>query len=188
MGLAITNSEIGQGTLRIDPLILFLCCMNGAQLQDSRVKKFHVGRGYGELEHGREFFRTSTQAAEDQLFWMQIRDVVQGTASIDYFQTQVEKLRAAATDGIVGDPIGVVELAARRYRLTEAERNATLRHFLAGHNGKSELTRYGLLQAITAASQSADIDYERANTLEQLGGIILEMPRNEWRTLAEARA
>ena len=106
---------------------------------------------------------------------------------MDYFRKQVEKLRAAA-DPIDGDPVGVVEVAAKRYRLTEAERNATLAHFLAGHNGQSELTRYGLMQAITAASQAPEMAYGRSSELEQLGGVILEMPRNEWQTLAAGRA
>jgi len=187
-GLAITNSEIGHGSLRIDPLLFFLACDNGAQLLDSRVKKFHVGRGSGELEHAREFFSAGTQAREDELFWLQIGDVIQGTASVDYFRKQVEKLRAAAADRIEGDPVGVVEVAAKRYRLTEAERNATLTHFLAGHNGQSELTRYGLMQAITAASQAPEMTYGRSSELEQLGGVILEMPRAEWQTLAAGRA
>ena len=113
--------------------------------------------------------------------------MVQATASVDYFRNQVEKLRAAAADQIEGDPVAVVELAAKRYRLTEAERNATLTHFLAGHAGGSQLTRYGLMQAITATSQSLDMPYSRATELEQLGGTILEMPRQDWRTLAAAR-
>ena len=188
MGLVITNSEIGHGSLRIDPLLYFLTCKNGAQLLDSRVKKYHVGRGNGELEHVREFFTAGTQAREDELFWLQVKDVVQATASVDYFRNQVEKLRAAAADQIEGDPVAVVELAARRYRLTEAERNATLTHFLAGHAGGTQLTRYGLMQAITATSHSLDMPYSRASELEQLGGTILEMPRQDWRTLAAAQA
>ena len=188
MGLVITNSEIGHGSLRIDPLLYFLTCKNGAQLLDSRVKKYHVGRGNGDLEHAREFFSASTQVREDELFWLQVKDVVQATASVDYFRRQVEKLRAAAADRIEGDPVAVVELTAKHYRLTEAERNATLMHFLAGHAGESQLTRYGLMQAITAASQSADMTYGRSSELELLGGTILEMPRQEWRTLATARA
>ena len=187
-GLAITNSEIGHGSLRIDPLLYFLACDNGAQLLDSRVKKFHVGRGTGDLEHARQFFSAGTQAREDELFWLQIGDVVQGTTSVDYFRKQVEKLRAAAADRIEGDPVGVVEVAAKRYRLTDAERNATLTHFLSGYNGQSELTRYGLMQAITAASQAPEMAYGRSSELEQLGGVILELPRYEWLTLAAGRA
>jgi hypothetical protein len=187
MGLVITNSEIGHGTLRVDPLLYWLTCLNGAQLLDSRVKKFHVGRGNGELDHAREFFRTETRIAEDRLFWLQLRDVVQGTASREYFQRQLEKLQAAAADRIEGDPVGVVQLAAKRYRLSETETNATLTHFLAGHNRQPELTRYGLMQAVTRMSQDVE-SYDRATELEQLGGVILEMPRQEWRTLAQARA
>ena len=94
----------------------------------------------------------------------------------------------ATADQIEGDPVAVVELAALRYRLTEAERNATLTHFLTGHAGGIQLTRYGLMQAITATSHSLDMPYSRATELEQLGGTILEMPRQERRMHATAQA
>jgi hypothetical protein len=62
-----------------------------------------------------------------------------------------------------------------------------LSHFLTGHNGQSELTRYGLIQAVTRASQEVE-DYDRATELEQLGGQILELAPGQWRTIAEALA
>ena len=140
-------------TLRLDnPTILDFGCGTGWFTE----RLCHVGRATGELENAREFFRTETQTAEDRLFFLQLRDVVQGTASIDYFQTQVEKLRAAAADGIVGDPIGVVELAAKRYRLTEPEsadqgRLWSMLRSMAGLDGgaRDALTRY--TRALTGA-------------------------------------
>jgi hypothetical protein len=175
-GISISNSEIGQGTLRIEPLLYFLVCTNGMILPDARVKKYHVGRGHGEIDAAVEFFQAATLEMSDRAFWLKVRDVVRGSMTEPFFNAQVEKLRGATGDRIDADPVQVVELASRRFRLNEQEKRATLLHFLAGHNGQGELTRYGLAQEITR--MSADVEsFDRATELEQLGGSILEMPR-----------
>ena len=64
-----------------------------------------------------------------------------------------------------------VELLADRFSLTENERGDIFRQlFITG-----DCTRYGLLNAVTAASQNA-VDYERATELERIGGEILALP------------
>jgi hypothetical protein len=72
------------------------------------------------------------------------------------------------------------------------ESGPSLEHIFAGiwavpYNGQQELTKYGLMQAVTRASQDAD-DYDRASELEQLGGQIIELAPSQWRIIAEARA
>src|SRR5690606_20428094 len=74
MGVTISNSEIGAGALKIDPLLYFLACTNGLVLTSSRLRKFHVGRQAGELDSEREFFRDETRAADDVTFWMKVQD------------------------------------------------------------------------------------------------------------------
>ena len=64
-----------------------------------------------------------------------------------------------------------VELLADRFNLTENEQGDIFRQmFISGDN-----SRYGLLNAVTAASQNA-ADYERATELERIGGEILALP------------
>ncbi len=71
-------------------------------------------------------------------------------------------------------------------RKVQPEKHAVLKYFLQGHAGRLELTRYGLMQAITRASHDFE-DYDRATEFERLGGKILELPRTQWRALAEGR-
>ena len=77
--------------------------------------------------------------------------------------------------------VKVVSLAGRKLGLTEDEGRGVLRHLIEG----GELSRFGLYNAITRQSQDVE-DYDRATELERVGAAVVELPRGEWRVLAEA--
>lgn len=80
-------------------------------------------------------------------------------------------MREAMNIPLEHDPVKEVELLADKFLLTQNERGDVLRKlFMSGDN-----SRYGLFNAVTAASQIAD-SYERATDLERIGGEILAMP------------
>jgi hypothetical protein len=184
--IVISNSEIGQGTLKIEPLLYFLVCSNGLVMPEASMRRQHVGRHTGDLEAAAQYYHQETQRADDVAFWLKVRDVLTGTLKQPAFAAYLQRLRGAAAEPIAADPIAVVEVTAKRYRFTDPEKNSVLRHFLGGHNHQQELTRYGLMQAITRTSQDID-DYDRASEFEQLGGQIIEMAPTQWKTIAEAR-
>ncbi len=185
-GISISNSEIGEGTLKIDPLLFFLVCTNGMITTDNRVKKYHVGRSNDGLDAAMEYFRSDTRQADDRAFWMKIRDVLQGISTQEYLDQQVRKLRESSEQPFIAPTAQVVEVTAQRFRFSNAEKESILEHLIHGHNGRQELTRYGLAQAITRASHGVD-DYDRATEFECIGGRIIEMPSSQWRVIAEAR-
>ena len=83
----------------------------------------------------------------------------------------VEKMRESTQIPLKHDPVKSVELLADKFQLTENERGDILRQlFMGGDN-----SRYGLVNAVTAASKIAK-SYERATDLERIGGEILSMP------------
>jgi hypothetical protein len=43
-GVVISNSEVGQGTLSVQPLLYRLVCRNGLIAADRSLRKTHVGR------------------------------------------------------------------------------------------------------------------------------------------------
>lgn len=186
-GIVISNSEIGQGTLKLEPLFFFLVCKNGLVMPEASLRRQHVGRSIGDLESAERYYQHETRRADDVAFWLKVRDVLSGTLKEPAFAAHLDKLRGAANQPIAADPIEVVEVTARRYRLNDPEKHSVLRHFLGGHNGRQELTKYGLMQAVTRTSQDVD-DYDRASELEQLGGQIVELAPSQWKQIAEARA
>jgi hypothetical protein len=182
-GIVISNSEVGAGSVRVEPLVYRLACLNGAIVNDLALKKYHVGRTNGHGDDAiQSLLRDETKALNDKAFWATVQDVVRGTLQETTFQQIVDRWRDATQERITRDPVQVVEVTAKRFGLTEPERGSVLRHLVEG----GDLSRYGLANALTRASQDVE-DYDRATDLERLGGQLIELPRQAWQELATAR-
>jgi len=177
-GIVVSNSEVGCGSVKVEPLIYRLVCSNGMIVPDYSLKKYHVGRGYGG-EDVQEFYRDETRMADDKAFWMKVRDVVAGSLSQEIFTRIVNGMREAAGREITADPLKVVEMTRTRFGLTDNEKGQVLRHLITS----GDLTVYGLSGAITRTSHDIP-DYERATELERLGSEVITLPRREWETIA----
>ena len=178
-GVVISNSEVGQGLLTVQPLIYRLVCSNGLIVSDRALRKTHVGRSIGAEEDGLTAFKDDTLCADDKAFFLRVRDVVEAAVSEASFRSATQKL--AHTQGIllVGDPVKTVEVLAQRYAFNDKERSGVLRHLVTG----GDLSGYGLVNAVTHYSQEVE-DYDRATEFEALGGKLIDMSRTEWAELA----
>jgi hypothetical protein len=180
-GVAITNSEVGQGTLSVQPLLYRLVCRNGLIVADRALRKTHVGRLLAQEDEGVTVYQDDTLQADDKAFFLKVRDVVQAAVSDVVFRQAAEKMRRTMGIQITGDPVQTVEVLAQRYTLNEVERTGVLRHLVTG----GDLSGYGLVNAVTHYSQEVE-DYDRATEFEALGGKLIELPQSEWKVLAEA--
>lgn len=184
-GVIVSNSEVGGGALDIAGFIYRLSCTNGAVMTEQGFKRRHVGRGHGggaEDQGAAEFFTDETKKADDRALFLKARDTVRGVLSADNFGKVLEKMRGAAGDKSSADPVTIVERTAKRYDLTETEQAGVMRHLTEG----GDLTRWGLLNAVTRTAQDST-DYDRAVELEKMGGLILELPRQDWKQLADEK-
>jgi len=107
---------------------------------------------------------------------------VQGALQQDVFNKIVGRLKDATKDPIEGPVEKVMEKVQEHFALSEDERGGILQHLIKG----GDLTRYGLLNAVTRASQDV-AEYERATEMEKFGGQILELPKREWASLVEVK-
>lgn len=182
-GIVISNSEVGSGALNVVPMVYRLKCTNGMVTQDYAYQRRHVGRGHGGSKDdvgAAEFFTDETKKADDKALFMKARDTVRGVLSEAGFSKVLAKMKQAAGDKSTAAPEKIVERTARRFDLTEGEGAGVVRHLIEG----GDLTRWGLLNAVTRTAQDAT-DYDRAMELERAGGLILELPRNDWSKLAD---
>lgn len=181
-GVVISNSEIGEGSLRVEELTYRLVCLNGA-IHAAAVRKAHLGRGAGNghdlLEDAQEYFRDETRAAADRAFWLQVQDASAAVLDGDRLRKRLLEYQGAAERKIEADPVEVVEVASKRFGLNDDERGNVLRHLIEG----GDLSQYGLANAVTRASQDVD-DYDRATELEGLGGKVVELKAPDWKALA----
>jgi hypothetical protein len=181
-GVAIANSEVGDGALRIEPLVYRLVCRNGMIAADHAMRRMHTGSrlgGNGEVQW--ELLRDETKAQSERALWMQVQDLVRAALTHALFQQLLAKLQTTTAQPISGDPTKAVEVTAEKFRLTETERGSVLRHLVEG----GTLTRWGLVNALTRTAEDLD-SYDRATEFERFGGQVIELPRCDWERIAQA--
>ena len=171
-GFVISNSEVGLGSVRVEPLVFRLVCKNGLICKDFAQKKYHVGKQISSSDDSAYLlYSDETLAQDDKAFFMKVQDIVRAAIDESKFSLTVDKLRLSQNIPLSHEPVKAVEILADNFQLTENERGDILRQlFIAGDN-----SRYGLINAVTAASKISK-SYDRATELERIGGEILALP------------
>ena len=180
-GIVITNSEVGHGTLSVQPLVYRLICRNGLIASDRSLRKTHVGRTVLSEQEAVTVFRDDTLAADDKAFFLKVRDVVEAAVSEATFHQVARKMQKTLDIKLTGDPVKAVEVLANRYTLNETERAGVLRHLIV----EGDLSAYGLVNAVTHYSHDVE-DYDRATEFEALGGRLIDLSSSDWEEVAEA--
>lgn len=182
--IVISNSEVGDGTLRVEPSVFTTRCTNLAIMFEAAMKKYHVGRAGQSDENSWEVFADATRKADDAAFWLKVRDITLAAFREDLFRKAIASIKVAGGRPIVSDDLpAVVDAAVEVLALPPASSSSILRHLAAG----GDLTAWGLSSAITRLANDAD-DYEYATVLERAGGKVLALPANDWSKLAAVAA
>ena len=177
-GVMISNSEVGLGSVSVQPLVYRLVCTNGMVVNDMGERKNHVGRAAKAVDDSFHIYSDETMEAEDKAFLLKLRDVTLAAIEESRFAQVVGRLKEAAGIPITGKVTEVVELTARTYGINSDEQDSVLQHLIAG----GDLSQYGLSNAITRASQDVE-SYDRATTLEGIGWQVAAMPAVQWKEL-----
>ena len=185
-GLVISSSDVGAGSIRVEPMIYRLVCTNG-MISSAAIKKFHLGRAQGE-DAVFELLSDDTINLTDQAFWAQVHDVVAASLKPAQFEKELDKLRIAANEPIKNfDLPKVVELSAKHVGVqSEKVRQMVLANLANGADGAG-LTKWGLANAYTAVANTDLVDYDAAIDLERAGSQIINMPAGAWRTISAAQ-
>lgn len=179
-GIVISNSEIGLSSLRVEPLVYRLVCLNGLISKDYGTRKYHVGRACEGDEAIAEIYRDETLQADDKAFWLKVQDIVIASMSESKFKLIVDKFRD--TQGIkIINPIHAVEVVANKFTFNHDEKSGVLRSLIQG----ADLSGYGLINAVTDYAKFID-KYDRATEFERIGGSIIELPKTDWQAIAQA--
>lgn len=181
-GIAISNSEVGLSSLRVEPLIYRLVCTNGMIAQDFGTKRYHVGRTATEDPESYELYSDETLKADDRAFYLKVQDTVRAAVDIVKFGQIVSRMREAMEQKIEGNPVSAVEVLSDKFGYSNDERSSILTHLIQG----GDLTAYGLLNAVTRASQDIE-DYDRATEFERDGARVLSLPASTWKAIATAK-
>jgi hypothetical protein len=177
-GILITNSEVGMGSMSIQPLVYRLVCTNGMVINDAATRRYHIGRG-NEASEDYTLYSNETLAADDRALMLKVKDTVKSVVEQSRFDRVIEMMRAAKEARIVTTDIPqMIELAATDYGLSKKEGSGILDHLIRD----GELSLYGLANAVTRAAQDVE-SYDRSTDLESIGYTILGMSRERWNRL-----
>lgn len=179
-GILITNSEVGEGCVNIQPLLYRLVCTNGMVVADRTAssRTQHLGRGNIAGEDY-SLYSSETLLADNNALMMKIRDTVRASADLSRFQKSIDRMRTAREAKITAQSIPqMIELAATDYNLTKPESEGVLQHLLRDE----DMTLYGLANAVTRTAQDVK-SYDRSTELEALGYSILTMSNSAWHRL-----
>lgn len=177
-GVVISNSEVGMGSVSVQPLVYRLICSNGAIVNDYAERRTHVGRAARTLEDSFHIYSDEALMAEDRAFLLKLRDATMAAIEETRFAMVVGKLRESVGVPITGRIQDVIELTGKTYGINQEEQDSILNHLIQG----GDLSKYGLSNAITRASQDIE-SYDRATEFENLGWTIATLPNEQWKAL-----
>lgn len=181
--VVITNSEVGAGTLRIEPSVFTTWCTNLAIMAQAAMKKYHVGRAQSG-DASWEVMKDDTRAADDAAFWLKVRDITAAAFDGPTFAAAIAAIREAGKDPIRSDDLAaVVDVTVKQLALPAGTGTSILTHLARG----GDMSRWGLSSAVTATANTFS-DYEGATDLERAGGQLLAMDGKDWNTISLAKA
>ena len=171
-GVQIRNSEVGDGTFAIENFVLRLACLNGmvvAKVLNAR----HIGKRIDEA------LSDEAIRADDKAFWLAARNMLRASLDEAKFEEVVRSLQGTTDGAVITAPIAATERLAQTFSLSDVEKESVLT--LLAVNG--DMTRWGALNAITAAAKSVE-SFDRQNEMEKMGWTMAEMPEREWARIA----
>ena len=183
-GVMISSSDVGAGSIRVEPYYLRLWCLNGA-VTTSTFRRAHLGGSRAEREV-QEILSDETRKLSNQALLGTIRDWMTHTMKPEVFQKDIAKMQDAAKREIKNfDLDHVVEVTMSTVGVTGKHVKEGILQALADGNQNAGLTQWGLMNSFTAAAKMPSIDYDTATDLERAGGQILNLNKDQWTRIAE---
>ena len=178
-GIVISNSEVGAGSVKIEPLIFRLVCLNGLIVPDRSLRKYHVGKGVT-ADLDMSLLTTEARHADDHAFWLKVRDIVRGSFNKAAFEAIARKM-AQTQENMIVNPVlpEVIEVFKDKFNVSDRNAQIVMQKLIEGR----DLSQFGLLNATTNAAQFVE-DYEEATELERIGGKMIELSPKDWHEIA----
>ena len=129
-GIIISNSETGQGSVCVQPLVYRLVCRNGMVVNDAKTRRTHLGRA-SNTEEDFMIYSQETLAADDKAFILKLQDTVRAAINEVQFTQVVDKMRETKEIKLNTANIpSVVKMASANFGITEAESEGVFRHLI----------------------------------------------------------
>jgi hypothetical protein len=184
-GIGFSNSEVGAGSVSVYQVFWTLACLNGMQTEN-RTRSSHITSARDSADFG--LLSNEAKDADNKALELKLRDLAGAYASRDSFDHVLDKMNKAHGDIIEGEFTEIPERVGHVLKLTKKENNDVLNGLMEtlrqdGYNGRGQpVTRATMVNALTAVSNTCDPD--EADTWQQRGGKLLNLPNREWDRIA----
>lgn len=177
--MRLTNSETGQGGVNVTPCVLRAVCRN-TSVVGTAISSVHLGR---RKEEEGLVYAEDTQAAEARTTFLKLRDTIKTVFDQVKFQAYIDRLNGIAREPL-GKPQEVVAAVAAEYGIGDERAAAILQSLFESR----DLTRFGLVQAVTVQAHVCDeaADAASASGMEEVGGALTNMSRERFAALVGA--
>ncbi len=186
LGIGMSNSEVGCGSVNVYQMFWTLACLNGMQTE-KRTRKSHITGARGDADTW-GLLTDEAKDADNHALALQMRDVTAAYASRESFDEVLEKIKTAHDDKVEGSPQSAVEAMGKVLALTKKDTASLMDGLLAtiGQSGYAgqPVTRATMVNAVTAVAHTADAD--SVDDWQKLGGRVLDLPRSDWQRVAMA--
>lgn len=185
-GIQVSSSDVGAGSLRVEPLIYRLVCTNGL-ITSQAMRKYHIGKASGDFDDVREILSDKAKELTDAAFWMSVHDVVMNSLNPAIFEEQINLLKSASEQKITNYNLAeVIDVTCKslNYSATKDVKNSLLAQLANGNEGAG-LTKWGLANSFTAiAAHDETLSFDDSVELERLGGKIITLSNSDWLKIA----
>lgn len=152
-GFVLTNSETGHGSFTVVPEFTVEVCTNGMTITREAVSARHLG---ARLDDGVIQYSERTRQANLELITSQAQDAIRTFLDVGFMQTILDEMTANATGEVKEAEKAVREITQKVE--CPALYDDVLTMFIKG----GDMSKGGLVHAVTAAAQSEDIDADMA--------------------------
>jgi len=187
LGLRLSNSETGCGSVQVAQLIWTLACLNGMQTGNAS-RSAHLTSARADTDTW-EILSGEAKDADNHALALKLRDTVTSYASTDSFD-QVLTAMAEAHEQPVANPAAAVNQIQKQFKtvIGKADTDLILDGLMqtvqqAGYNSGG-VSRATMVNALTAVAHKKDPDEKPI--WEKLGGELLTLKPSEWSLIAAA--
>tara|TARA_R110002051_G_scaffold53689_1_gene100992 strand:- start:811 stop:1926 length:1116 start_codon:yes stop_codon:yes gene_type:complete len=184
-GILLRNSEVGLGSVEVAQLAWTLWCLNGCTTEN-KSRHTHVTSARG----GDQWALLTDEAknADNKALELKLRDVVAAFSSRESFDAHVDLMRAAHGDLIEGSASAAVNATIQVLKLPKKSADDLMTGLLNtlqqdGYRNKA-ISRATIVNAVTACAHTAKPD--DVDSWYQNGRAVLDLPANQWSTIARA--
>ena len=177
LGLLISNSETGHGSIQVAQVNWTLACENGMQTEN-KVRTPHLTSSRGDADVW-SVLSEEAKRADNQSLALKLRDLVRNFASRESFEEILAGMRAAADDVIEGvaveksvDKLGAILGVPQKRRSMILEGLIETRG-QAGYAGQP-VSRATMMNAVTAVANRPDVSLDDVDDWQRLGGRVSE--------------